>query len=86
MPHRCFLSKGSFATSFSPETQTPVVSSPTLSHPKALALSPSLFQMWQHLTKAEAKLHTPNSRGRQELSESVYTDILDRSCSQTWQE
>ncbi|MBZ3886740.1 Marginal zone B- and B1-cell-specific protein [Sciurus carolinensis] len=44
------------------------------------------YQMWQHLAKAEAKLHTPDSRGQQELSESVYTDILDRSCSQNWQE
>ncbi|KAM8763924.1 marginal zone B- and B1-cell-specific protein [Rhynchonycteris naso] len=42
------------------------------------------YQMWQHLAKAEAKLHTP--QGRQELSESVYTDVLDRSCSQTWQD
>lgn len=44
------------------------------------------YQMWQHLAKAEAKLHTPDSRGQQELSESVYTDILDRSCSQNWQD
>ncbi|XP_014919643.1 marginal zone B- and B1-cell-specific protein [Acinonyx jubatus] len=43
------------------------------------------YQMWQHLAKAEAKLHTRDSGGQQELSESVYTDILDRSCSQTWQ-
>ncbi|XP_066128756.1 marginal zone B- and B1-cell-specific protein isoform X2 [Saccopteryx bilineata] len=42
------------------------------------------YQMWQHLAKAEAKLHNP--QGHQELSESVYTDILDRSCSQTWQD
>ncbi|XP_066128755.1 marginal zone B- and B1-cell-specific protein isoform X1 [Saccopteryx bilineata] len=46
-------------------------------------LSPA-SQMWQHLAKAEAKLHNP--QGHQELSESVYTDILDRSCSQTWQD
>ncbi|EHB02332.1 Proapoptotic caspase adapter protein [Heterocephalus glaber] len=44
------------------------------------------YQMWQHLAKAEAKLHTPDSRGRQELSESEYTDVLDRSCSQNWQD
>ncbi|XP_020023508.2 marginal zone B- and B1-cell-specific protein [Castor canadensis] len=44
------------------------------------------YQMWQHLAKAEAKLHSPDSRGRQELSESVYTDVLDRSCSQSWQD
>uniref|UniRef100_A0A8D2CT82 Marginal zone B and B1 cell specific protein n=1 Tax=Sciurus vulgaris TaxID=55149 RepID=A0A8D2CT82_SCIVU len=44
------------------------------------------YQMWHHLAKAEAKLHTPDSRGQQELSESVYTDILDRSCSQNWQD
>ncbi|XP_007077933.1 marginal zone B- and B1-cell-specific protein [Panthera pardus] len=43
------------------------------------------YQMWQHLAKAEAKLHTRDSGGQQELSESVYTDILDQSCSQTWQ-
>ncbi|XP_008139873.1 marginal zone B- and B1-cell-specific protein [Eptesicus fuscus] len=42
------------------------------------------YQMWQHLAKAEAKLHTPG--GRQELSESVYTDVLEQSCSQTWQD
>ncbi|KAF6281048.1 marginal zone B and B1 cell specific protein [Rhinolophus ferrumequinum] len=44
------------------------------------------YQMWQHLAKAEAKLHTPDSGGRRELSESEYTDVLDRSCSQTWQD
>ncbi|XP_007937161.2 marginal zone B- and B1-cell-specific protein [Orycteropus afer afer] len=43
------------------------------------------YQMWQHLAEAEAKLHTPESGGRRELSESVYTDVLDRSCSQSWQ-
>ncbi|XP_029797411.1 marginal zone B- and B1-cell-specific protein [Suricata suricatta] len=43
------------------------------------------YQMWQHLTKAEAKLHTRDPGGQQELSESVYTDVLDRSCSQTWE-
>lgn len=69
-----------------PETQAPILPSPTLSSPKALVLSPSLFQMWQHLAKAEAKLHTPDSGGRRELSESEYTDVLDRSCSQTWKE
>lgn len=66
-----------------PETQAPVLS-PTLSGPYALTLSSSLFQMGQHLAKAEAKLHT--HRGHQELSESVYTDVLDKSCSQAWQE
>ncbi|ELW54031.1 Plasma cell-induced resident endoplasmic reticulum protein [Tupaia chinensis] len=44
------------------------------------------YQMWQHLTKAEAKLNNPDSRGRQELTESVYTDVLDQSCSQNWQD
>lgn len=68
------------------ETQAPILPSPTPSRPKALALSPSLFQMWQHLAKAEAKLHTPDSGGHRELSESEYTDVLDRSCSQTWQD
>ncbi|XP_049714458.1 marginal zone B- and B1-cell-specific protein [Elephas maximus indicus] len=43
------------------------------------------YQMWQHLAEAEAKLHTPESGRRRELSESVYTDVLDRSCSQSWQ-
>ncbi|XP_004686580.1 PREDICTED: marginal zone B- and B1-cell-specific protein [Condylura cristata] len=43
------------------------------------------YQMSQHLAKAEAKLHTPDSRERQELSESAYIDVLDQSCSQTWQ-
>ncbi|XP_006866197.1 PREDICTED: marginal zone B- and B1-cell-specific protein [Chrysochloris asiatica] len=43
------------------------------------------YQMWQHLAEAEAKLHTPESGGRRELSESMYTDVLDRSCSQSWQ-
>ncbi|EFB21030.1 hypothetical protein PANDA_000391, partial [Ailuropoda melanoleuca] len=45
-----------------------------------------VYQMWQHLAKAEAKLHTPDSGGRRrELSESVYTDVLDQSCTHTWQ-
>ncbi|KAF5913388.1 marginal zone B- and B1-cell-specific protein [Diceros bicornis minor] len=44
------------------------------------------YQMQQHLAKAEAKLHTQDSRGQQVLSESVYTDVLDGSCSQTWQD
>ncbi|XP_006891241.1 PREDICTED: marginal zone B- and B1-cell-specific protein [Elephantulus edwardii] len=43
------------------------------------------YQMWQHLAEAEAKLHTLGSGGRRELSESAYTDILDRSCTQSWQ-
>ncbi|KAM9695651.1 marginal zone B- and B1-cell-specific protein isoform 1-T1 [Trichechus inunguis] len=43
------------------------------------------YQMWQHLSEAEAKLHTPESGRRRELSESGYTDVLDRSCSQSWQ-
>ncbi|XP_004643300.1 marginal zone B- and B1-cell-specific protein isoform X2 [Octodon degus] len=42
------------------------------------------YQIWQHLAKAEAKLHASDSRGQQELSESEYTDVLDRSCSQNW--
>uniref|UniRef100_A0A8C5P386 Marginal zone B and B1 cell-specific protein 1 n=1 Tax=Jaculus jaculus TaxID=51337 RepID=A0A8C5P386_JACJA len=42
------------------------------------------YQMWQHLTAAEAKLRAPHSRGRQALSESVYMDVLDRSCTQNW--
>lgn len=69
-----------------PENQAPVCPSPPLSRPKAQALSPCLFQMWQHLAKAEAKLHPQDSGGRWELSESVYTDVLDQTCSQTWQE
>ncbi|XP_053422420.1 marginal zone B- and B1-cell-specific protein [Nycticebus coucang] len=44
------------------------------------------YQMWQNLAKAEARLHTPDSKGRRKLSESVYTDILDLSCSQKWQD
>lgn len=43
------------------------------------------YQMGQHLAKAEAKSHTPDSNGLQELSESTYTDVLDRTCSQNWQ-
>ncbi|KAM7320118.1 hypothetical protein ACRRTK_020561 [Alexandromys fortis] len=43
------------------------------------------YQMGQHLAKAEAKSHGPDSSGLQELSESVYTDVLDRTCSQNWQ-
>ncbi|XP_034374381.1 marginal zone B- and B1-cell-specific protein [Arvicanthis niloticus] len=43
------------------------------------------YQMGQHLAKAEAKSHTPDSGGLQELSESTYTDVLDRTCSQNWQ-
>jgi hypothetical protein len=81
-------SNGSLATSFSPDTWAPVLPSfPQLTISlQSLAPSLSSFQMWQHLAKAEAKLHSPDSRGRQELSESVYTDVLDRSCSQSWQE
>uniref|UniRef100_A0A8C3VQ92 Marginal zone B and B1 cell specific protein n=1 Tax=Catagonus wagneri TaxID=51154 RepID=A0A8C3VQ92_9CETA len=46
-----------------------------------------VYQMEQHLTKAEAKLHTPDSsEGHRKLSESVYTDVLDQSCSQDWQD
>uniref|UniRef100_A0A8C9ABS7 Marginal zone B and B1 cell specific protein n=1 Tax=Prolemur simus TaxID=1328070 RepID=A0A8C9ABS7_PROSS len=44
------------------------------------------YQMGQHLAKAEAKLHTSDSEGRRELSESLYTDVLDLSCSQQWQD
>ncbi|XP_008053127.1 marginal zone B- and B1-cell-specific protein [Carlito syrichta] len=44
------------------------------------------YQMWKHLAKAEAQLQTPDSRGRRELRESIYTDVLDRSCSQNWQD
>ncbi|XP_004477877.1 marginal zone B- and B1-cell-specific protein [Dasypus novemcinctus] len=44
------------------------------------------YQMWRHLSEAEAKLHTPVSGGQQELSESAYTDVLDQSCNQSWQE
>ncbi|KAL1773952.1 marginal zone B-and B1-cell-specific protein [Sigmodon hispidus] len=43
------------------------------------------YQMGQHLAKAEAKSHPPDSSGSQELSESIYTDVLDRTCSQNWQ-
>ena len=80
--------KAPLPRSFS-ETQAsvlPPITPPfTLSSSEALVLNPSLFQMWQHLTKAETKLHTLDSGGRGKLSESVYTDVLDRSCSQTWQ-
>ncbi|KAM5298906.1 marginal zone B- and B1-cell-specific protein [Ctenodactylus gundi] len=44
------------------------------------------YQMGQYLMKAEAKLHTAASRGQQDLSESEYIDVLDRSCSQNWQD
>ncbi|XP_049642005.1 marginal zone B- and B1-cell-specific protein [Suncus etruscus] len=44
------------------------------------------YQMWQHLANAEAKLKTPDARGRLELRESEYTDVLDQSCSQSWQD
>lgn len=57
----------------------------TDSRPKILALSTSSFQMGQHLAKAEAKSRGPDSSGLRELSESVYTDVLDRTCSQNWQ-
>ncbi|EDK97137.1 RIKEN cDNA 2010001M09, isoform CRA_b [Mus musculus] len=43
------------------------------------------FQMGQRLAKAEAKSHTPDASGLQELSESTYTDVLDQTCSQNWQ-
>lgn len=57
----------------------------TDNRPKVLALSTSSFQMGQHLAKAEAKSRGPDSSGLQELRESVYTDVLDRTCSQNWQ-
>nr|XP_010342775.1 marginal zone B- and B1-cell-specific protein isoform X3 [Saimiri boliviensis boliviensis] len=61
--------------------------SPQLSSsPEALAPTPSLLQMWQNLAEAETKLHSPNSGGQRELSESVYLDVLDRSCSRNWQD
>ncbi|XP_008842515.1 marginal zone B- and B1-cell-specific protein [Nannospalax galili] len=44
------------------------------------------YQIWKHLAKAEAKFHAPDSSGRQELSESIYMDVLDQSCSQNWQD
>ncbi|XP_075852212.1 marginal zone B- and B1-cell-specific protein isoform X2 [Microcebus murinus] len=44
------------------------------------------YQMGQYLAKAEAQLHAPDSEGRRELRESVYTDVLDLSCSQKWQD
>ena len=71
----------------SSETQAAAFPAPpsALSSSEALVLNPSLFQMWQHLTKAEAKLLPLDSGGRHELSESVYTDVLDQSCSQKWQ-
>lgn len=56
------------------------------SHFRCDACRAVAYQMGQHLADAEAKLHTPNSRGQQALSESVYTDVLDRSCSQTWKD
>ncbi|OBS58249.1 hypothetical protein A6R68_10634 [Neotoma lepida] len=43
------------------------------------------YQMGQHLAKAEAKFHAPDSSELQELSESIYMDVLDRTCSQNWQ-
>nr|XP_021502137.1 marginal zone B- and B1-cell-specific protein [Meriones unguiculatus] len=43
------------------------------------------YQMGQHLAKAEARSHAPDSSGLQELSESAYVDALDRTCSQNWQ-
>ncbi|XP_004610046.2 marginal zone B- and B1-cell-specific protein [Sorex araneus] len=44
------------------------------------------YQMWQHLANAEAKLQSSGARGRLELSESEYTDVLDRCCAQPWQD
>ncbi|MEJ1286383.1 hypothetical protein NN561_017391 [Cricetulus griseus] len=41
------------------------------------------YQMGQHLARAEAK--SPDSSDLQELSESIYTDVLDQTCSQKWQ-
>lgn len=71
----------------SSETQAAAFPAPpsALSSSEALVLNPSLFQMWQHLIKAEAKLLPLDSGGHHELSESEYTDVLDQSCSQTWQ-
>lgn len=79
------LPRSSSETQASLPAPSPITPPFTLSSSEALVLNPSLFQMWQHLTKAEAKLHTLDSGGRGKLSESVYTDVLDQSCSQTWQ-
>uniref|UniRef100_A0A6I8P3P2 Marginal zone B and B1 cell specific protein n=1 Tax=Ornithorhynchus anatinus TaxID=9258 RepID=A0A6I8P3P2_ORNAN len=43
------------------------------------------FQMNDHLTRAEAK-RSSKRRGEAELSESEYTDVLESSCSQRWQQ
>ncbi|XP_002744264.3 marginal zone B- and B1-cell-specific protein [Callithrix jacchus] len=56
------------------------------SHLRCDACRAVAYQMWQNLAKAETKLHSPNSGGQQELSESVYLDVLDRSCSRNWQD
>ena len=86
-PHRCFLLKMFRCLVLPPRLRFLLSPAPpsTLNSSEALVLNPSLFQMWQHLTKAEAKLLPLDSGGRRELSESVYTDVLDQSCSQTWQ-
>ncbi|KAL0607905.1 Marginal zone B- and B1-cell-specific protein [Plecturocebus cupreus] len=56
------------------------------SHLRCDACRAVAYQMWQNLAKAETKLHSPNSGGQRELSESVYLDVLDRSCSRNWQD
>ncbi|XP_068960321.1 marginal zone B- and B1-cell-specific protein [Petaurus breviceps papuanus] len=42
------------------------------------------YQMWKHLTEMENKLN-PRAKGAS-LSESDYTDVLEKSCSQSWKD
>ncbi|XP_074147613.1 marginal zone B- and B1-cell-specific protein [Sminthopsis crassicaudata] len=41
------------------------------------------YQMWKHLTEMETKLLSHMAKGAS-LSESEYTDVLEKCCSQSW--
>ncbi|XP_074068997.1 marginal zone B- and B1-cell-specific protein [Macrotis lagotis] len=43
------------------------------------------YQMWKHLTEMEKKQLRHRVKGAS-LSESEYTDVLEKSCSQSWKE
>ncbi|XP_072486575.1 marginal zone B- and B1-cell-specific protein [Notamacropus eugenii] len=42
------------------------------------------YQMWKHLIETETK--QPSHRAKGALSESEYTDVLEKSCSQSWKD
>ncbi|XP_043844357.1 marginal zone B- and B1-cell-specific protein [Dromiciops gliroides] len=41
------------------------------------------YQMWKHLSEVETKQQSHRAKGAS-LSESEYTDVLEKACSQSW--